>query len=52
MFGYVVGKFDFKWIDYIKLILTKIESKVNLFYVWIHSYKSELSNKFKCKNQF
>jgi len=42
MFGYVLTKFNFEWIDY---SLKWVE--VTIIYVWIHLSTSELKNKFK-----
>lgn len=41
-----------KIIDYVKLILVKKWVECKGIYVWSQSYKSELNNKFQCKNQF
>lgn len=45
MFDSTISEIDFEWIEFGK---NWVEDKK--IYVWIHSRKSELKNKFKCKN--
>jgi hypothetical protein len=50
MFGTMVPKFDFEWIDFIKLIPTKIDLKINQFIFWYSHIKVSWKINLKLKS--